>query len=315
MPAILKEIGAKAIVRHEKRDATPEIEIGVEGGGWTFRSPYEDEDLAEWEALLFDAFATRSIAAFQSFATQLAELCSTDWHGDEKGWLPNSSELRAAIQVVRSLRPRDEAEACLAAQMVAVHLMQIKLSAQALKQSYPDPRTCAIAGKLGRTYAMQLETMAKLRGKVTRQRITVRKYSQHEHKHIHLHQGRLKMGTNPMDQESAKRLKQERLGNLRRAPRCLAQTQRGTPCQSPAIKGRKRCRLHGAQADRALRWAKLMGHLSMGVGHVKQLSSAVRGQGFSGICDDSGVRADYRSRRAPESGSALRGYRVLEQTF
>ncbi|WP_345168684.1 hypothetical protein [Sphingomonas daechungensis] len=197
MPAILKEIGAKAIVRHEKRDATPEIEIGVEGGGWTFRSPYEDEDLAEWEALLFDAFATRSIAAFQSFATQLAELCSTDWHGDEKGWLPNSSELRAAIQVVRSLRPRDEAEACLAAQMVAVHLMQIKLSAQALKQSYPDPRTCAIAGKLGRTYAMQLETMAKLRGKVTRQRITVRKYSQHEHKHIHLHQGEVENGNQP----------------------------------------------------------------------------------------------------------------------
>lgn len=29
------------------------------------------------------------------------------------------------------------------------------------------------------------------------------------------------------------------------APRCLAKTRRGTPCQAPAIHGRSRCRLHG----------------------------------------------------------------------
>ena len=93
----------------------------------------------------------------------------------------------AAVQVVRSVRPRNEAQACLAAQMVAVHLMQMKLSAQALNRGHPEPRSCAIAGKLARTYAIQLETMAKLKGKGTRQRITVRKTSTHEHKHIHLH--------------------------------------------------------------------------------------------------------------------------------
>ncbi|TVV76054.1 hypothetical protein FOY91_05495 [Sphingomonas solaris] len=32
---------------------------------------------------------------------------------------------------------------------------------------------------------------------------------------------------------------------MRAAPRCLAKTRRGTECQSPAIKGRKRCRVHG----------------------------------------------------------------------
>lgn len=50
--------------------------------------------------------------------------------------------------------------------MVAVHLMQMKLSGQALNGGNPEPRSCAIAGKLARTYAMQLETMAKLKGVV-----------------------------------------------------------------------------------------------------------------------------------------------------
>ena len=60
-----------------------------------------------------------------------------------------------------------------------------------------EPRSCAIAGKLARTYALQLETMAKLKGRGSRQRITVRKYSQHEHKHIHLHQEAGENGNQP----------------------------------------------------------------------------------------------------------------------
>jgi hypothetical protein len=207
MPEVLKALGTRAMARHDKRAATPEIEVGVQDGQWTFKSPYSEDDIAEWEALLFEAFATRSIAAFHAFTNQLAELCQTDWHDEGNGWLPRAGDLRAAIQIVRSLKPRNEAEAALAAQMVAVHLMQMKLSAQSLRQSYPDPRTCAIAGKLARTYALQLETMAKLRGKGSRQRITVRKYSQHEHKHIHLHQGGDENGNQPHEPRGPRRTK------------------------------------------------------------------------------------------------------------
>ncbi|WP_435200541.1 HGGxSTG domain-containing protein [Qipengyuania sp. 902] len=32
---------------------------------------------------------------------------------------------------------------------------------------------------------------------------------------------------------------------LASAPRCLAQTRKGTECQSPAVNGKKRCRMHG----------------------------------------------------------------------
>ncbi|WP_082382092.1 HGGxSTG domain-containing protein [Blastomonas sp. AAP25] len=32
---------------------------------------------------------------------------------------------------------------------------------------------------------------------------------------------------------------------LAAAPRCLARTRSGTECRSPAVKGRRRCRMHG----------------------------------------------------------------------
>ena len=34
-------------------------------------------------------------------------------------------------------------------------------------------------------------------------------------------------------------------GDFSRAPRCGAKTRRGTPCQCPAMRNRRRCRLHG----------------------------------------------------------------------
>ena len=35
------------------------------------------------------------------------------------------------------------------------------------------------------------------------------------------------------------------LSCMNHAPRCCAQTRRGTPCQQAAVGGRKRCRMHG----------------------------------------------------------------------
>lgn len=32
---------------------------------------------------------------------------------------------------------------------------------------------------------------------------------------------------------------------LRTSPRCGARTRAGTPCQAPAVAGKKRCRMHG----------------------------------------------------------------------
>jgi len=44
-----------------------------------------------------------------------------------------------------------------------------------------------------------------------------------------------------------------RLAHLRAAPRCGAKNRAGIPCQCPAIRGRKRCRLHGGLSPGAPR--------------------------------------------------------------
>ena len=37
-------------------------------------------------------------------------------------------------------------------------------------------------------------------------------------------------------------------GGMRASPRCGAKTRKSTPCQAPAVAGKKRCRMHGGAA-------------------------------------------------------------------
>jgi hypothetical protein len=62
--------------------------------------------------------------------------------------------------------------------------------------------------------------------------------------------GRQNFKINPMKEDET------RLGNIPRAAKCGARTRAGTPCQRPAIHGRKRCRLHGGLSPGAPRGAK-----------------------------------------------------------
>ena len=66
-----------------------------------------------------------------------------------------------------------------------------------------------------------------------------------------LGRGAQKIADNPMDQDL-----EIRLENLRRAPRCGALTRAGGACQRPALRGRKRCRLHGGFSPGAPRGTK-----------------------------------------------------------
>jgi len=54
---------------------------------------------------------------------------------------------------------------------------------------------------------------------------------------------------NPMNQDRL----MTQLKNLRAAPRCGARTRAGGACQCPAIRDRKRCRLHGGRSTGAPR--------------------------------------------------------------
>ncbi len=47
----------------------------------------------------------------------------------------------------------------------------------------------------------------------------------------------------------AKRIPNRPIGEsdlvMHQSPRCGAKTRRGTPCMAPAVKGKRRCRMHG----------------------------------------------------------------------
>ena len=53
-----------------------------------------------------------------------------------------------------------------------------------------------------------------------------------------------KLSNNPMQPDPAR---------LALAPRCHAQTRTGKPCQSPAVRGKARCRMHGGKGSGAPR--------------------------------------------------------------
>lgn len=157
------------------------------GNGWKVTSPHSDLDL--WEAQIAAAFGTNSQSVMRVFLSDLKGLCRGAWDEDVERWKPNEREVNAALAMVNDIQPRNTMEAALAAQMVAVHWMQMRLSADALNNGgMVLERQAAIASKMARTFTMQLEQLRALRGnkKPVKQTIKVTRES-HHHQHIHVH--------------------------------------------------------------------------------------------------------------------------------
>ena len=196
MPAKLRERGAAAVVRHQGRPIAPEVEMTAAEGKWSYGSPYRPADELAWCALLYEAFGTRQRAVANVFVTQLAQLCSSTWDDEAQAWRPDEQQLQTAIALVQSLAPKDEAQAALAAQAVAIHFATMKLAHSVIKHSWTDARSMASLAALGKTYVRQLEAMQGLKGKrVSRQRITVKnERHMHNHQHVHVAGGARKNG-------------------------------------------------------------------------------------------------------------------------
>lgn len=189
-PVQLKDGEAKASARAKERPLSPGIIYEQEGEHFYPSAPHSDVGL--WELQIFDAFGTRSRSIVMTFLEQLRRLVPEVWVEGVGAPKPDETELNAALSMVADIQPRNVIEAALAAQMVSVHWLQMRLSAQALNQYGHGVigQDAALAGKLARTFAMQLETLAKLRGmqKASRQTIRVRK-ELHQHVHYHDHRG------------------------------------------------------------------------------------------------------------------------------
>lgn len=171
--------------RHMRRPPNPGVRIEQEGKqGWKFGSMHRD--LEAWEIQIFDAFGTRSQSTVWTFLNQLTLLCYGQPDYGPMGWTPDENEINAAINIISGSRPRNEIEAILVAQMVAIHIMLMKTAARSLRFGECEPNAAATAGKLARTYAIQCDALAKLKGRSGKQRITVR-YERHNHNHDHKH--------------------------------------------------------------------------------------------------------------------------------
>lgn len=197
MPDVHRAAADAAVKRMDRRPINPGVEVetrqGERGPVRTFGPSHRD--LSAWEAQICDAFGTRSESTYVVFLGQLAALCGGRWNPETGADEPDPSELNAAVNFVNSIRPRNVVEAALAAQMFAVHLMTMRLGAQVMGNGgWIDPRNGAMVGKLARTYAMQCDALAKLRGKTGKQHIKV-SYERHEHKHVHIKEGGAGNGT------------------------------------------------------------------------------------------------------------------------
>jgi len=188
-PAELLAWEAAAEKRMQQRPYPPNIKMEPAGmGREDMTSPHSDPAL--WALQLADAFGTRSEAVINLFLDQLHSLCDRGiWDDDTKQWRIDEAEFSAMLALVNAFRPKDEPEAMLAAQMVATHLLTMKVGARAIRYEY-DTRTAATYAKLAKAYAAQIDAMQGLKGKrrTARQSIKVSRES-HHHQHIHVHRG------------------------------------------------------------------------------------------------------------------------------
>lgn len=142
--------------------------------------------------------------------------------------------------MVADAQPKTTAEAALVAQSVAVHLVTMRLAKQALNNGgMVMEREAALMGKLARTYTQQMEHC---RGCEARPAPRGRR-SRSQRSCISMCTttgGTKKTPDNPMQRTEP--------ASLKSAPRCQARKKRGGSCRSPAVRGKRVCRMHGGRA-------------------------------------------------------------------
>jgi hypothetical protein len=181
----------KARKRTRARARRVEMLIEDRGGNRRIYPYHSDEDGNLYR--LADAFGTRSLQFVNSMLRDLGK--ATEDHSESKGFFSGSPDqlgFNAALAIIDGVRPKDEIEAMLAAHMAVANLVLLDLGARmreaAAGRLYQGDGGIQrlqtfgnLTAKFMRTFAMQVEALAKKRRKVTEQRVTV--------KHVHIHSG------------------------------------------------------------------------------------------------------------------------------
>lgn len=187
MPANMAPFADEAVRKHSRRPLPPKVEMAGSEFAPVLLSPYAEEDQEPWLALLLQSFGTRSASVATCFLAQLSFLCRRDWDGDANQWKPSQEEFDAALAIVNSIKPRNEAQAALAAQLVALHFAAMRLAQRVTGEGHIDDRTVAVLAKTVRAYGDGLTNMQRLQGKSRSTRQTIKSEThRHVHQHVHL---------------------------------------------------------------------------------------------------------------------------------
>lgn len=170
--AVARVAVARARSANRKERASVRAEKGTRKLGPTH------SDVVGWSDVMLDACGTNSADFLASLIQQL-EGATRPVASQE---FAQGTHLNAALAAIDAMEPANEMEAMLLAQMAATHAMAMDMLIQARQTQRADHTTTygSLAMKLMRTYAVQVETFAKLR---RRGEQTVRV------EHVHVHAG------------------------------------------------------------------------------------------------------------------------------
>lgn len=236
MPEVLKPSVAKAKARTLSRRHGPPVQLHRNEDGTTaWRWPFGETEgeLADWRWLVLDAFGTRNDAVAAVFLQSLLDLCSAKFDEPSQEWVPCEAELAMILHIVSAHKPRNEAEASLAAQIAATHLITMTIAKRVM--DYPwDTRMVGAYAKLIRANGSLIETMAAVKGKrrSTKQHITVSQ-ERHVHHHQHVHMGG---GGVPANDHQAQAAMEARTVENERCPALPGKDAAGTVVSIPSRK-------------------------------------------------------------------------------
>lgn len=108
-----------------------------------------------------DAFGTQSASVDATFLTMLDSVTSSRGEPGE-----NDVSLNSGLAIMAAVEPKNELEAALALQMTGSHFLTVEMMTRARHAGDLDhiERYTGMAVKLQRTFAAQVEALAKLRG-------------------------------------------------------------------------------------------------------------------------------------------------------
>ncbi|WP_406854380.1 HGGxSTG domain-containing protein [Alsobacter sp. KACC 23698] len=223
----------------------PEVRLGETATGQPIIKPRHD-DIEGWFLVARRAFGTVSDSFVQTQLRFLSRGLRTAMFGEST----DEIEMNAALAFISGIQPTSELEAVLATQMALTNVVAMRLLG---RTSVTDPTlphfapTGVVTAKFLRAFAGQVEALAKLRRPAVQtvrvERVTVEAGGQAVvgliNNRSQPRRGARNSRGDPMERPT------NEPASLRSAPRCGARTRAGEPCRKPAIKGKKRCRLHG----------------------------------------------------------------------